>query len=43
MILQLLIGGLIGALVVVKVYWQRLKDFLFRNKAAPTPPDQQGE
>ena len=34
MILQLLLGGVAGALVVGKLYWQRVKDF-FRKESEP--------
>lgn len=32
MLLQLLLGGVAGALVVGKLYWQRLKDLLFGGR-----------
>lgn len=35
MLLQLLLGGIAGALMIVKLYWARLKDFLFRRKSKP--------
>ena len=38
MILQLLLGGFAGALVVGKLYWQRIKDF-FRKENNHQIPD----
>lgn len=38
MILQLLLGGLAGLLVVGKLYWQRLKG-LFARKGDPMPSE----
>lgn len=38
MILQLLLGGLAGALVIGNLYWQRLKS-LFGTKAEPSPSE----
>ena len=37
-ILQLLLGGFAGALVVGKLYWQRVKDF-FRKESKPPDPE----
>ena len=37
MILQLLLGGIAGALVVGKLYWQRVRDF-FRKESKPPAP-----
>ncbi len=37
MILQLLLGGVAGALVVGKLYWQRVKDFFRKESKPPTP------
>ena len=34
MILQLAIGGVVGALVFVKLYWMRFKAFFLRNTKA---------
>ncbi len=35
LLLQLLLGGIAGVLVVGKLYWRRLKDFLgFKEKTA---------
>ena len=34
-LLQLLVGGLGGALVVAKLYWHRLKRFFTRNRFNP--------
>lgn len=33
MVLQLLLGGVAGAVVVVKLYWQKIKDFFIREKS----------
>jgi hypothetical protein len=38
MIVQLLLGGLAGALVVGKLYWQRFKSFFSRNETATPAP-----
>ncbi len=32
MVLQLLLGGVAGAVVVVKLYWEKVKDFFIREK-----------
>lgn len=32
MVLQLLLGGTAGAIVVVKLYWQKVKSFFCREK-----------
>ena len=32
MVLQLLLGGVAGAVVVVKLYWQKVKNFFTREK-----------
>ena len=42
MMLQLLLGGIAGALVVIKLYWQRLKG-MFGAKTEPSPRDIQDE
>ena len=34
MALQLLLGGLVGALAMVKLYWRRLKAFVLRRRAS---------
>lgn len=36
MLLQLVLGGVAGALIVGKLYWQRLKDFVLRRQT-PEP------
>lgn len=36
MVLQLLLGGVAGALVIIKLYWQRLKG-MFGAKTEPSP------
>ena len=33
MVLQLLLGGVAGAVVVVKMYWEKVKDFFTRQKS----------
>lgn len=33
MVLQLLLGGIAGAFVVVKMYWEKVKDFFTRQKS----------
>ncbi len=41
MILQLLLGGVAGAVAIGKLYWGSLKDFFSRKKkAAITPSDE---
>ena len=35
MILQLLLGGVAGALVVGKLYWQQVKDFFHKESKPP--------
>lgn len=40
MILQLLLGGVAGALVIGKLYWQRLKGFFGKGKQLPDPENQ---
>ena len=39
MMLQLLLGGIAGALVIIKLYWHRLKSVISfrRGSSAPTP------
>jgi len=32
MVLQLLLGGVAGAVVVVKLYWEKVKNFFTREK-----------
>jgi len=39
MILQAIVGGIVGFLVLVKFHWQRVKDFLSRRGAFPTQND----
>jgi hypothetical protein len=50
MLLQLLLGGVAGAVVVLRLYWQRLLHFLGLRKeealdpaAPPQPPDSETE
>lgn len=43
MLLQLLLGGVAGALVVGKLYWQRLKDLITGSRRAPTVRQEPGE
>jgi hypothetical protein len=38
MILQLLLGGVAGALVIAKLYWHRLKS-MFGAKVEPSPTE----
>jgi len=40
MIVQLLLGGIAGAMVVGKLYWQRLKSFFGRKGTASPAPSQ---
>ncbi len=40
MIVQLLLGGIAGALVVGKLYWQRFKSFFSRKGTASPVPSQ---
>ncbi|MHA1600306.1 MAG: hypothetical protein ACTSW2_05730 [Alphaproteobacteria bacterium] len=40
MIIQLLLGGIAGAMVVGKLYWHRFKSFLGRKGTASTAPSQ---
>lgn len=35
MLLQLLLGGIAGAFMVIKLYWARFKDFFSRRKSGP--------
>jgi hypothetical protein len=39
MLLQMILGGVAGALVVGKLYWQRIKDFVARRPAGPHATD----
>ena len=39
-ILQALIGGLIGAAALARIYWHRLKSFFRRDSPTPPPTDQ---
>ena len=43
MILQLAIGGAVGALVAVRLYWRRLKNFLFQRNGEREQSDQMGD
>jgi len=40
MIVQLFLGGIAGALVVGKLYWQRFKSLFNRNGTASSAPHQ---
>jgi hypothetical protein len=40
MIIQLLLGGVAGAMVVGKLYWQRFKSFFSRKEAVSPAPSQ---
>ena len=35
MLVQLLLGGIAGLMVIIKLYWARLKEF-FRRKPSPS-------
>ena len=40
MLLQLLLGGVTGVVVIFKLYWQRVKGFFNRNDSVgPIPPN----
>lgn len=43
MLLQLILGGIAGVLIVARLYWSRLKRLLFSSrssqKTVPDPPD----
>lgn len=43
MLLQLILGGIAGVLIVARLYWSRLKRLLFSRrssqKTVPDPPD----
>ncbi len=39
MLLQLLLGGLAGLGVIVKLYWHRVQDFFGVRKKTDDPPD----
>jgi len=41
-ILQVLLGGFAGALVIARLYWQRIKSF-FGIKSPPEEPSNHGE
>lgn len=43
MLLQLLLGGVAGALVIVKLYWYRIKEGVQRIFGGGTEPDQPGD
>ena len=32
MVLQVIVGGIVGFLVLIKFHWQRVKNFLFRSE-----------
>ena len=36
--LQMLIGGIAGSLVAIKMYWARVKAFLSGHRASPIDP-----
>ena len=38
MLLQLLLGGTAGVVVIVKLYWERLRNFLSRKDPPGHPP-----
>jgi membrane associated rhomboid family serine protease len=38
MVVQLVVGGLVGALALMKLYWRRLKAFVLRRRAAEDSP-----
>ncbi len=35
MLVQLLLGGVAGAVVILKLYWQRVKEFVSFRKSPP--------
>jgi hypothetical protein len=39
MLLQMILGGVAGALVIGKLYWQRIKDFVARRPAGQRATD----
>ena len=40
MLLQLLLGGVTGVVVIVKLYWERVKSIFHRSDSiGPTPPN----
>ncbi len=42
MVVQMVIGALVGGLVTMKIYWTRIVDFLSRrSKKTAAPPDQE--
>lgn len=43
MLLQLLLGGVAGALVIVKLYWYRIKEGFQRTFGGGTKPDEPGD
>lgn len=38
MVLQLVLGGIVGALTITKLYWRRLKAFVLRRRDADDAP-----
>ena len=38
-LLQMLLGGVAGGLVVIRLYWARIKSWFSPRNAAPTPTD----
>lgn len=43
MLLQIIIGGIAGALVTIKLYWTNVKIFLSGVKSRGTPPQDKSE
>jgi hypothetical protein len=43
MILQLLLGGVAGALAIGKLYWGSLKDFFNKKKKDPIVPGEENK
>ena len=42
LLLQLILGGLAGVLVALRLYWKRLAGFL-RRRPGPTAPDERDQ
>ncbi|MEM7172048.1 MAG: hypothetical protein AAF530_17900 [Pseudomonadota bacterium] len=38
MFLQIILGGVAGAVVICKLYWQRFKAFFSRSASGPSDP-----